>query len=104
MRNSARRLLLKEVDHARQEYAPSAIGRRLAGKVSGKISEAGEQTGDFARRNGPAAAIAALTAAAAVGLWMVRKPIVSRLADYAARCKEMLKGSEDETRNEDVEA
>lgn len=104
LRNAARKVLRKEVDYVREEYTPSAIGRRLAGKVSGRISEAGEQTGEFARRNAPTAAIAALAAAGAFGLWMMRRPIISGLADYAGRCKEMLQGPKDETPNEDAEA
>ncbi len=104
LRNAARQVLRKEVEYARQEYAPSAIGQRLAGKVSAKISEAGEQTGEFARRNWPTAAIAALTAAGAAGLWMFRKPIFSALAEQAARLKQFVQQAEDEITNEDAEA
>lgn len=102
LRNSARSLLLNELEYAKREYAPSAIGQRFAAKVGGKISEAGEQTGEFARRNGPKAAIAAVTAAGALGLWMMRKPILSALAEQAERIKRTLQEGDDEANNEDA--
>ena len=96
LRDSARSVFRKEVEFARQEYSPSAISQRIAGKVGSKLTEVGEQTAGFARRNGPKAVMAAVAAAGAAGLWMIRKPIISGLAALADRCKESLQGAEHE--------
>lgn len=104
LRNSARTLLRNEVEYAKREYAPSAIGRRIAGKVGGKISEAGEQTGDFARRNGATAGIAALAAAGVLGLWLMRKQIFSAISEQTAQFRQAAQEPDEENPNEDVEA
>lgn len=87
LRNAARTLFFREMDHVKDEYSPGKLGSRMASKVGGGVESAGEMTGELVRgSSGKAIAAAAAVAGAAV-LWFGRKPLQSGLAALTGRHK-----------------
>lgn len=79
LRDSARTLFRKELEHIRQEVAPQALGERVADRVGEKVDAASDSAVGFARSHGGTFAAAGGAIVSAVGLWLARKPLFSRL-------------------------
>lgn len=82
LRNSARALFRKELDHVRHEITPQALGERAADRIGEKVDAASDNAVGFARRRGGAVAAAGGAIATAVGLWFARKPLLGKLNEF----------------------
>ena len=80
LRNSARRLFRKELDHARREFTPTNLGERLGDDIGSQVDRASDHALDFTERHGGKIAASSGALAAGIGLWLARRPILARLA------------------------
>jgi len=80
LRNAARKVFRNELEHARGEMTPTALGERVGDNVGRRIDAASDGAIEFAERNGGKIAAAGGAIAAGIGLWLARKPILARLA------------------------
>lgn len=80
LRDSARALFRKELEHVRGEVKPDALGERLGDNIGRRVDAASDEAIAFAERHGGKVTAAAGALAAGVGLWLARKPILARLS------------------------
>jgi hypothetical protein len=79
LRNSARKMFRRELDHARNGMNPTALGERLGEDVGRRVDEASDGAIAFTERHGGKIAATGGALAAGIGLWLARKPILARL-------------------------
>ena len=101
LRDSARAMFRKELDHVRQEVAPQALGERVADSIGERVDAASDDTIGFVRKHGGAISAAGGAIASAVGLWFARKPLFSRIEawlgeDESGVAEVLPDGTEDE--------
>ena len=85
LRDSARSMFAKELEHMKGEVTPRAIGERLADRVGEHAEAASDSAIEFAETHGGKIGAVSGALATAAGLWLARKPILSALAGWFSR-------------------
>ena len=80
LRDTARQLFRKELDHVREEVTPTSLGERFGDHVGERIDKASNNAFAYLEKIGGKLFMAAGVAAAGVGIWFARKPIVAQFA------------------------